>query len=76
MGDIGLDIYADVVRKNVRIQGVWVSDSRHLDQAVRLVLSGRYPFDRMVTHRFPLHQANEALAAQQAREGIKIVLEP
>ncbi len=76
MGDVGLDIYADIVRKNVRVQGVWVSDTRHLYQAVQLVLSRRYPFEKMVTHRLPLQQANEALAAQEAREGIKIVLEP
>jgi len=75
-GDIGLDIYQDIALKNLRVQGVWVSDTSHLYQAVQLVLSRRHPLAKMVTHRFPLSQANEALAVLDRREGIKVVLEP
>ncbi|MFQ6132299.1 MAG: zinc-binding dehydrogenase [Armatimonadota bacterium] len=75
-GSIGLDVYEDIVLNNLRVQGVWVSDTSHLHQAVQLVLSGRYPLHKMVTHRFPLSQANEALDALDRREGIKVVLEP
>ncbi len=75
-GETPVSMYEQVALKNLRLQGVWVSDARHMYEAVRLALSGRYPFDRMVTHRFPLRQANEALAALERREGIKIVLEP
>ncbi len=75
-GETPISMYEQVAVKNLRLQGVWVSDARHMYQAVRLALTGRYPFDRMVTHRFPLAQANEALAALERREGIKIVLQP
>ena len=74
--EVPLRLYEQVARKNVTLQGVWVSDTSHLAQAVELVLSGRYPFDRLVTHRFPLAQVNEALAAVASRAALKAVLEP
>jgi threonine dehydrogenase-like Zn-dependent dehydrogenase len=60
----------------VNLQGVWVSDTGHLHRAIELVQSGKYPFERLVTHRFPLDQATEALETMERREAIKIVLKP
>jgi 2-desacetyl-2-hydroxyethyl bacteriochlorophyllide A dehydrogenase len=76
IGPVPVDIYEDLARKNVRLQGVWVSDASHLYQAISLVLAGRYNLDRLVTHRFPLSQANEALGVVQSREALKAVLIP
>lgn len=76
IGDVAIDIYEHIARKNVRLQGVWVSDARHLHEAVALALSGRYQLQGLVTHRFPLSEANEALAAMKSREAIKAVLTP
>lgn len=76
MGAVPVNVYEDLARKNVRLQGVWVSDASHLYQAVSLVLSGRYHLDRLVTHRFSLSQANEALSVVQSREALKAVLVP
>jgi threonine dehydrogenase-like Zn-dependent dehydrogenase len=74
--DASLRLYEHVSRKNVTLQGVWVSDTSHLIQAVELALSGRYPFERLVTHRFPLTEVNEALHAVESRAALKAVLEP
>ncbi|MFQ6097908.1 MAG: zinc-binding dehydrogenase [Armatimonadota bacterium] len=76
VGDVAVPFFEALSRKNVCLQGVWVSDTAHLLQAVRLVASGRYPFDRLVTHRFPLTQATEALEVMASREAIKAVLIP
>jgi threonine dehydrogenase-like Zn-dependent dehydrogenase len=76
IGELSVGVYEDVVRKNVRIQGVWVSDTSHFYQAAQLVLGGRYPFAEMVTHRFPLSQADQALRSLQQRETLKAVLVP
>ncbi|NLJ36941.1 MAG: alcohol dehydrogenase catalytic domain-containing protein [candidate division WS1 bacterium] len=75
-GSTPVSMYEQVAVKNLRLQGVWVSDARHMYQAVQLTLSDRYPFEQMVTHRFPLQQANEALETLRRREGMKIVLQP
>lgn len=76
VGEVCIDLYEKLARKNVRLQGVWVSDARHLYQAVSLVQSGRFPLDRLVSHRFPLSAANEALEAVRSRQAVKAVLVP
>jgi len=76
IGELPLRVYEDVVRKNAELRGVWVSDTSHLDKAVVLGLSGRYPFDRMVTHTFPIEKATEALRAMRSPEAVKVVIEP
>jgi len=76
IGEVGIDVYTELARKNVRLQGVWVSDAAHLHRAVGLVLSKRYNLEMLVTHRFPLSQANEALQSVASREAVKAVLVP
>ena len=76
IGEILISFYEYVARKNVRIQGVWVNDTSHLYQAVKLVLSKKYPFERLITHRFKLEEATEALKTVDAREAMKAVLVP
>ncbi|MBM7581619.1 threonine dehydrogenase-like Zn-dependent dehydrogenase [Caldicoprobacter guelmensis] len=70
-----IDFYYDVVRKNIRIQGVWVSDTRHTWQALNLVLENPEIFKKMITHRFKLVEANEALNVMANRQALKAVLE-
>lgn len=76
VGEVPVSVYEDVARKNVRIQGVWVSDTSHLYQAVQLVLDGRFPLDKLVTHRFPLDKVMDGLKAVDSKEAIKAVLLP
>jgi 2-desacetyl-2-hydroxyethyl bacteriochlorophyllide A dehydrogenase len=76
IGDIPINFYEDIARKNVRIQGVWVSDTAHLYQALKLVLSRKYPFEKLITHRFKLEEATEALKIVDARKAMKAVLIP
>ena len=76
VGELPVSLFEHLARKNVNLQGVWVSDTAHLLQAIRLVRSGRYPFEKLVTHRFPLAQADEALRVMESKEAIKAVLVP
>ncbi len=76
VGEAPVSVYEDVARKNVRIQGVWVSDTSHLYQAVRLILSGRFPLHKLVTHRFALESVMDALKVVDSKEAIKVVLLP
>ncbi len=76
VGEFPISLFEQIARKNVNLQGVWVSDTQHLHQAIRLVLSGRYPFEKLVTHRFPLSQATQALEVMASKEAIKAVLIP
>ena len=52
-----------IVRNEVRFQGVFTSGGSSTTAAVKLVESGKYAFEKMVTHKFPLEKAEEALQA-------------
>ncbi len=69
-------LYEALARKNVNLQGVWVSDTSHLHQSIRLVQSGRFPFEKLVTHTYRLEEATAALEVMEKREAIKAVLLP
>ena len=75
-GDVPLDLYSDVVTKNLSIHGAWASDASHLDKAIRITQSGKFPFDKLVTHRFSLEDHEEAFRVLNDKEGVKVVFEP
>ncbi|MDI6828656.1 MAG: zinc-binding dehydrogenase, partial [Armatimonadota bacterium] len=67
---VTLDCYQDIVRKNLRLQGVWTSHTRHLCQSLTLV-SKNPLLGEMITSTFTLDRATEALIAMERREVIK-----
>ncbi|MGQ9647280.1 MAG: zinc-binding dehydrogenase [Thermodesulfobacteriota bacterium] len=75
-GTIDLDCFHDLNRKNMRLQGIWASDVKHTHMALQLVLSRLQDFSRLITHRFPLDKANDALQAMKTKEAVKAVLLP
>ncbi len=76
VGEMTLAPFEAVVRKNARVQGVWVSDARHTFRAMSLIRQDPSAFAGLVTHRFPLAQATQALEAVAHREAMKAVIEP
>ncbi len=70
----------ELVRKEVRAQGVNSHDQAAVRAAIALASSGRYPLERMVTHRFPLGSAGDALqlirSARSSDGAIKAVIDP
>ncbi|WP_207955912.1 hypothetical protein [Rubrobacter marinus] len=54
------------------------SNSRRSDYeaAMRLIESGRVEVEKMVTHRFPLRDALEAIDKTASGEGIKVAVMP
>ncbi len=75
-GEIRLKVFEDLVRKNLHLQGVWVSDARHTHMALQLILNRVSTFARMVTHRLPLEKATEALELMEKKDAVKIALLP
>ena len=74
MGTIPIDLYHQIVLKQLRLQGAWTNDTRHIVQALSLVRCNPEVFAHMVTHRFPLDQANEALQSMAERKAIKAAI--
>jgi len=76
VGAMSLLPFEDLVRRNVRLQGVWVSDARHTHTALALVRSAPALFGEMVTHRLPLREATRALELVEERVAAKAVILP
>lgn len=76
MGTFPFDGHEHLVRKNLKLQGVWVSDTTHTYQAMSIVKNHQEVFRKMVTYRFPLEEANEAISVMEKQEAIKAVLLP
>jgi threonine dehydrogenase-like Zn-dependent dehydrogenase len=75
-GKVELDCFADISRKNIWLQGVWVSDTKHLLEAVRLVIDNADAFASLAVDKFPLTQATQALEAMRDRKTMKGVIVP
>jgi len=76
VGSMELLPFETLVRKNVRLQGIWVSDARHTATALSLVRSAPDLFGSLVTHRLPLDQATQALELVESRIAAKAVILP
>jgi len=75
-GKVELDCFADISRKNIWLQGVWVSDTKHLLEAVKLVIDNADAFAALAVDKFPLTDATNALEAMKDRKTMKSVITP
>jgi threonine dehydrogenase-like Zn-dependent dehydrogenase len=67
-----------ITRKQLQVFGSWSSEPRHLKQAIDFLRANqeRFPFHEMVSHRFTLDRANEALALTASWQSAKCVFVP
>jgi threonine dehydrogenase-like Zn-dependent dehydrogenase len=67
-----------VTRKQLQVFGSWSSEPRHMRAAIEYLRTRKdqFPFDTMVTHRFPLERANEALETTAQWIAAKSVIVP
>jgi threonine dehydrogenase-like Zn-dependent dehydrogenase len=67
-----------ITRKQLQVFGSWSSEPRHMRAAIDFLRANReqFPFDKMVTHRFKLTEANEALATTANWQSAKSVIIP
>ena len=67
-----------ITRKQLQVFGSWSSEPRHLKAAIEFLRATQkqFPFAEMVTHRFSLEQANEALNTTADWQSAKSVIVP
>lgn len=67
-----------ITRKQLQVFGSWSSEPRHLKAAIDFLRANqeRFPFAQMVSHRFPLERADEALQTTARWEALKSVIVP
>lgn len=68
----------DVTRKHITIFGSWGQMPRHLHRYIHLVsqFSSKYPFEKMVTHKFALEQAMDGIRTVEAWQAVKATIVP
>ena len=76
-GNVSLNPHT-ITRKQLQIAGSWGFEPRHVDTALRMLELGDWKrrFAAQVTHRFPLAEADRALAVTRAWLSGKSVIEP
>jgi threonine dehydrogenase-like Zn-dependent dehydrogenase len=67
-----------ITRKQLTVLGSWGSEPRHLKAAIEFLRATQeqFPFASMVTHRFPVARANEALQATASWSAAKSAIVP
>ena len=45
-------------------------------RATALINSGTIKMDKIITHRYPVEQVEDAILMQQSNESIKVIIEP
>ena len=70
--------FSDIVFRYLTITGVHNYDTRHLQAAIDFLdqTQSKYPFEKMVTHTFPLERINEALKLAQSGQAIRVAVTP
>ena len=53
----------ELVRKEVRFQGVWTHSMESTKQAMWLAETGKYPLEKFISHEFSLDEADKAVRA-------------
>jgi len=75
-GSMAWDPFADLVRPDLKVVGVWVSHTRHMERAVALMKRNLDDFARMITHTMPLADVNTAHDLMRRGEAMKVALAP
>jgi L-iditol 2-dehydrogenase len=77
-GDVALNPHRDVNRKHLEIRGCWGSDFSHLWRAMEVLrrFGGWVDWSSLITRRYRLDEAGQALADVEALRVVKAVIEP
>lgn len=65
-----------VVGKNLRIHGVYGQTWDAWEKCIRLMAQGKIPLDKLVNNQLPLAQWERGFDQMEARQAVKVVLEP
>ncbi|MBT5874905.1 MAG: alcohol dehydrogenase catalytic domain-containing protein [Candidatus Latescibacteria bacterium] len=60
-GDVTMNPFRHFVMKNINLVGVWGRSLSHFVRGLPILESGRYPFDKMVSHQVPLERLGDAV---------------
>jgi threonine dehydrogenase-like Zn-dependent dehydrogenase len=76
-GEIAINPHV-ITRKQLQLFGSWGSEPRHMAQALQFLRTkgDRFPFEELVTHRFPLEKVMQAIETTAQWRSTKSVVVP
>jgi threonine dehydrogenase-like Zn-dependent dehydrogenase len=78
LGPVTINPNSDICTRNVAVLGVGGETVQAYEPSMRLLAANlsRYPLERIVSHSFPLADAQEAVVMSQSNEAMQVVLDP
>jgi len=78
MGAVPVNPNSSICVRNVAVLGIGGEKATAYEPSMRMLCAnmGRYPFEKVVTHRFGLDRAPEALATAHSGEAMQVVIVP
>jgi len=69
---------SDIVFRWLTLRGVHNYDTKHLQWGIDFLAQTRgiFPFERIVTHSFPLREINKAMRTAQSGKGVRVAVKP
>ncbi|MGD2200746.1 MAG: alcohol dehydrogenase catalytic domain-containing protein [Candidatus Bathyarchaeota archaeon] len=74
-GDVPVPL-THVVRREITLAGAYDARASNFQEAMELIRSGEVEASALITHRFPLEEADEAFRVAGSKEGCKVLFEP
>ncbi len=77
-GPVEINPHVHINRKHLTVQGCWGSDLSHIYRGVSALarFGDRFPWTDLISRRYRLSEANEALADVEARNVVKAIIVP
>jgi L-iditol 2-dehydrogenase len=78
VGDIPLNPHTDINRKHLDVRGCWGSDFSHFWRGMRVLAKhgDRFQWERFITRRYSLMEANQALDDVAHYRTVKALIDP
>ncbi len=77
-GLVEINPHTDINRKHLEIRGCWGSDLSHVWRAMEIMarFHSRFPWTSLISRRYRLEEAGDALSDVEARRVVKAVIQP
>ena len=77
-GPVDINPHWDINRKHLEIRGCWGSDFSHFYRGIKVLAKHgqRFPYEEFITRKYGLDEMDEALAAVEALQVVKAVVQP
>ena len=79
-GTVEINIGVEIVQRNLNVLGIFAQTIEHFYRGLRVLEEGRFPFEKLVTHKVGLHRIEEVIKNKgfffDDKVAVKIAIDP